>query len=297
MAVLIFTMFSIFTLTFSVFSHAKEALMTPPAPPKIIVWQQTFDHPTNIMMTILTQALDITKAEFGDYEIVPSIPMEQKRALSTLSDKYEGDLDVAHFVSSEGREKSAIPVRIPILEGLLGYRVCLIKQNHQYKFSGINNIQDFIDKNITIGQQQDWLSTKILRGNGIQVQTSYKYSLLFGQLQKQRFDCFLRGINEITEELELHESANFVVENNLLFHYPFPVFFFVNEGRPDLAYRLTKGLTVLQHNGFLTKLLENYYKDKLKTLHLGTRKVFHIENTFLPDKSLHSINTIPWLPL
>ncbi|WP_025565228.1 transporter substrate-binding domain-containing protein [Psychromonas sp. SP041] len=290
-------MITILSIIFSSVGHAKEKSVVPISPKKIIVWQHTIDNPTKVIMQILNQALDITKEEYGDYEIVSSIPMEQRRAISKLSKKHKGELDIAHFASSESREKSAIAVRIPLLEGLLGYRVCLIRKNHQYKFFNINNMQDFIDKNITIGQQQDWLDTKILKNNGLNVQTSYKYSLLFRQLEKQRFDCFLRGINEIGDELELQKNSNLVVENNLLFHYPFPLFFFVNGDRPDLAERLTVGLTSLQEKGVLTQLLEDYFKDKLEALHLNTRKVFHLENSFISEQSLHSINTIPWLPL
>ena len=288
---------ALFTLTFSVFSYAKEELRSSVLPSKIIVWQHTVDNPTKIIMVMLKQALDITKAEYGDYDIISSIPMEQRRAVSKLSKKYKGKLDIAHLASSASREKGAIAVRIPLIEGLLGYRVCLIRQNDQDKFSNIKSKQDFIDRNIKIGQQQDWPDTKILEKNGLKVQTSYKYSLLFRQLEKQRFDCFLRGVNEISDELEQHANANFVVENNLLFHYPLPLFFFVNESRPDLAERLTKGLTTLKENGVLAKLVEDYYKDKVEKLHLGTRKDFHLENPFLPDKSLHSINAIPWLSL
>lgn len=291
---------TIFSLLFSVLNHAKSPLSTttpiaPLSPQKIIVWQHTIDYPSKIIMSILIQALDITRDKYGDYEIVSSKPMEQRRAVTKLTKRYVGELDIAHLATTTNREKSAIAIRIPLIAGLSGYRVCLIKPNNQYKFSDINNKQDFINKKISIGQQQDWPDTKILTSNGLDVETSYKYSLLFRQLEKQRFDCFLRGINEIHDEIDQHTNDNFVIENDLLFYYPLPLFFYVNNGRQDLAKRLNEGLTTLQKNGTLTRLLAENYKDKVDNLHLHTRTLIKLNNPILPKESLLSIPNIPWL--
>ncbi|WP_051369100.1 transporter substrate-binding domain-containing protein [Psychromonas arctica] len=264
-------------------------------PEKIIVWRHTIDNPSAIIMDTLTRALDITRDEYGDYEIIPSMQMEQGRAVKKLSKEYKGKLDIAYFPTTAEREERAIPIRIPLIGGLMGYRLCLIKENNQYKFSNINDIQDFIDQGLTIGQHQDWPDSIILRNNGLKVSTTHKYSLLFEQLNKQRFDCFLRGVNEINDEYAQHSNARFAIENSLLIHYPYLTFFFVNEQRPELAERLTIGLRRLQENGTLTKLLDHYYKDRLNKLHLYSRKILYLDNTLISDQSLQSMTVIPWL--
>lgn len=276
-------------------SYAQSGLEQSSPSEKIIVWQDTVNSPSGIIMDTLIQALEITRPEYGHYEIVTSMPMEQGRAVKSLAKAYQGQLDIAHFPTSINREKHAIAVRVPLIGGLLGYRVCLIKENHQYKFSQINNKQDFIDQEITIGQHQDWPDSKILRSNGLRVKTSHKYALLFQQLEKKRFDCFLRGLNEINDEYSLHIDARFAIENSLLIRYPYLMFFFVNESRPELAKRLGLGLTRLQKNGTLMRLLEHYYKDRLTKLHLKERKIIDLENTLLPDNSLQKLQFISWL--
>ena len=277
------------------FVSAQDQLQHLLPPEKIIVWRHTVDNPSAIIMDTLTRALDITRDEYGDYEIIPSMQMEQGRAVKKLSKEYKGKLDIAYFPTTKEREEHAIPIRIPLIGGLMGYRLCLIKENNQYKFSNINDIQDFIDQGLTIGQHQDWPDSTILRNNGLKVSTTHKYSLLFEQLNKQRFDCFLRGVNEINDEYIQHSDARFAIENSLLIHYPYLTFFFVNEQRPELAERLTIGLTRLQENGTLAKLLDYYYKDRLDKLHLYSRKIIYLNNSLLSEQSLQSMTVIPWL--
>ncbi|MGJ8580676.1 MAG: hypothetical protein ACSHWR_00020 [Psychromonas sp.] len=272
---------------------AKQA--TPLVHSRITVWQHTIDHPDSIFISILTKSLDITRSEYGDYTIVPSQVMEQGRAIKRLAIKYEGVLDVAHFASSVEREKGGIAVKVPLINGLLGYRVCLINKGDQYKFSNIHDKQAFIDKDLTIGQHQDWPDTRILKSNGLNVRTSYKYALLFQQLKKQRFDCYLRGINEITDEYEKYRHLNFEIEKRLLFHYPFPIFFFVHESDPELAQRLTLGLTKLKESGELTQLVKEYHKAQIDNLELHKRKLIPIENSILPKDSMQTLDPIPWL--
>jgi len=285
---------------FSILIHAKSPSVNTEAnnttsTVKIIVWQHTIDYPNKILMSILLQAFEETREEYGDYEIISSSPMEQRRAVSKLSKRYKDTLDIAHLASNVSREKNATAIRIPLISGLSGYRVCLIKPSNQSKFTNIKNKQDFIDKGITIGQQQDWPDTKILTSNGIDVQTSYKYSLLFRQLDKQRFDCFLRGVNEISDEVEQNSNTHFVIEDNLLFYYPLPLFFFVNNNRPEIIERLTKGLSKLKEQGVLADLLAENFQQKMHQLHLNNRTLIRLDNPILPKESLQSIEPIPWL--
>lgn len=282
-------------MLFCPLSYAQNEPIAPFPSEKIIVWQHTVESPSGIIMDTLTQALEITRPEYGNYNIVTSMTMEQGRAVKYLSKQDKGKLDVAHFPTTSAREEGAIAIKIPLIDGLLGYRVCLIKENQQYKFSNINNKQDLIDQGITIGQHQDWPDSQILKNNGLQVKTSHKYVLLFQQLKKQRFDCFLRGLNEINDEYLQHAGGSFAIESSLLIHYPNLMFFFVNESRPELAQRLRLGLTRLQENGTLMRLLDHYYKERLAKLHLRDRKIIDLENAILPDNYRQKLQTISWL--
>ena len=52
------------------------------------------------------------------------------------------------------------------------------------------------------------------------------YDALFNMLRKQRFDCFLRSVIEIEEELKQHPEL--AIEPHLVFRYPLALLFFVS---------------------------------------------------------------------
>ncbi|WP_413701174.1 hypothetical protein ACLKMH_05535 [Psychromonas sp. KJ10-10] len=109
----------------------------------IKLWKHTANKP-GIIAPLLHHALEITKQEYGDYKIVISNEMGQDRAFRELKSAH---LDIAHFVATSEREKQMTPVRIPIMKGLLGYRLCLIKEGNQQKFTGITNQKQWLEKN------------------------------------------------------------------------------------------------------------------------------------------------------
>jgi hypothetical protein len=240
----------------------------------ITVWADTLNAP-GITKMLLERALQITQPEYGDYYLIISNAMEQERALRELANNR---LDIAHFVSTADRERQVSPIRIPIMQGLLGYRLCLIKKGNQEKFTGITNKQQWVANNITIGQHSNWPDTKILRSNGFTVQTTYKHELLFQQLAKNRFDCFARGVSEIGYEQISHRALDLAIEKNIVIHYPLPQFYFVNPAKPVLAERLQVGLAKLQKNGEATRMFDFYFKDLLTALALKNRTFIELQN-------------------
>jgi len=207
-----------FLLLNTVIPHLCYAEVT-----KITVWEHTQNKPGIIGLT-LTRALEVTRKEYGDYEFISSGKMKQDRAFRELM--HEG-IDIAHFVSTSEREKLIQPIRTPIMQGLLGYRLCLINKDNQEKFVAISDKQQWIEKDITIGQHRSWPDTKILESNSINVKVASKRELLFYQLSKNRFDCFARGVSEISNEKDNHRSLPLAIEKNIVMYYPLPQFFFV----------------------------------------------------------------------
>ncbi|PKF61245.1 hypothetical protein CW745_11475 [Psychromonas sp. psych-6C06] len=256
---------------------------------KITVWEHTVNDPTEIIMDTLHRALEVTKPEYGEYELITSLKMEQGRALRELAKIKNSHLDLAHFSPTVEREKVAIAIRIPLIQGLLGYRLCLIKQGEQTKFSQIQNKNEWLNSKLIIGQHQDWPDTQVLKNNGLSVKTTHRYELLFQQLAKQRFDCLARGANEIYYEHHAHPNLGLAIENNIVLHYPFPLFFFVNRNNATLAKRLELGLSRLVESGTSEKLFEYYYQTQLETLNLKNRHIIHLNNTMLSPKTVQAI--------
>lgn len=241
------------------------------------------------MMDYLHRALQVTKDEYGDYELIESAKMEQGRSLLELSKSQNSKLDLATYAPTIEREAQAIPIRIPVLSGLMGYRLCLIDAKNQETFTGIKSKEQLIERGISIGQHQDWPDTTILKSNDIKVQTTHKKSLLFQQVKRGRFDCFSRGANEIYEEYLAHKDKGIKIEKELLIYYPLPIFFFVNHNRPLLAERLQLGLEKLIESGEFTKIFDSYFSSIIVELEIEQRTVIDLDNPTLSEKTIEAL--------
>ena len=68
-----------------------------------------------------------------------------------------------------------------------------------------------------------------MQHNGFGVAVSPKYEDLFLMVANRRFDLFCRGANELLNELEAHqEIVNLSYDRSIVFHCPFPLFFYTN---------------------------------------------------------------------
>lgn len=241
------------------------------------------------MMDYLHRALQVTKDEYGGYELIESIKMEQGRSLIELSKAKNSKLDLASYAPTREREAQTITIRIPVLSGLMGYRLCLINGKSQSAFNGIKNKKQFIEKGISIGQHQDWPDTTILRSNNITVQTTHKKALLFQQLSRGRFDCFSRGTSEIYAEYLVHQKQGIKIEKNLLIYYPLPIFFFVNNNRPLLAERLQLGLEKLIESGEFDRIFDRYFTSIIIELNINNRTVIDLNNPTLSKETIEAL--------
>jgi len=274
---------TLFSLLFCSFSYAQVT--------KVIVWESLYNNPTPILMDSLHRALELTVPEYGDYEIIVSSKMEQGRSLLEIANHKKSKLDITSLAPTIESEKVAIPIRIPVLSGLMGYRLCLIKENHQQRFDNIKNKQQLIEKKITIGQHKDWPDTTILRANGITAHTTHKKNLLFQQLSRERFDCFSRGTSEIYAEYLQYQNKGLRIEKELILYYPLPVFFFVNKSRPLLAERVQLGLERLIASGEMDDIVQRTFLPIISVLKLTERTVIDLHNPTLSDATLKAIES------
>lgn len=249
----------------------------------ITVWDQLLTHPNNIVPQLLIKALDVTKPEYGDYELVASDPMEQGRVLRFLAQS--PNIDIAVFGPNKFRETVAIPVRFPVTGTLLSYRVCLIQQGKQSLFNGIANLNQLVGSKLVIGQHQDWPDTSIMEANGLTLWKSTKYAILFDQLSVGRFDCFSRGANEIVQEFDSHPNKGLAIEDSMMIYYPFPLFYFVNKANPELAKRVELGLNRVYQSGEYNQMFKQEFGASLTKLHLAERNPIELVNPQLTKET------------
>lgn len=84
---------------------------------------------------LLQLALDHT-AQKGNYQLV-AYPRDvpQSRAFSLLQ---ANELDLIWSMTDQEREAQFLPIRIPLMQGLLGYRVLLIKKEDEARFASMS---------------------------------------------------------------------------------------------------------------------------------------------------------------
>lgn len=252
----------------------------------ILIWDRLQDNP--VAYQILKLAMNNTVTEYGPYELQSSMAMEQGRVALEL--EKNRSVHIANFAPDEDREARLLPVRIPVTQGLLGYRVCLIKEGRQARFSEINSLQDLKDKQIRIGQGEHWPDTSILRANNLSVVGSVKYKTLFEMLKRDRFDCFARSISEVIPEANKYQQQGLVIEKRLLFVYRLPTFFFVSKKNPQLAERIRRGLQRGLKNGSISKLIRSNYRDDFKRLNLKDRKLIYLSNSNFTKTTSHELD-------
>lgn len=247
---------------------------------EIIVWDRTYDQAS--MLDVLQLAFEKTD-DSTPYRLVRSVEMEQGRVMRELHKSRR--VDIAAFAPTPEREQKAIAVRIPVSKGLLGFRVCLIRAGEEDTFKDVRSIDDWNNAGYRLGQGTHWPDTPILESNGLTVVKSVRYKPLFHMLEKKRFDCFPRSVNEVRSELERPENNKLTLEKYLMFQYRLPTFFFVNKNKPELAKRIERGLNIAIKDGSFDRLFNQHYRETLNKINMKQRKIIKLNNPYLSNET------------
>lgn len=252
------------------------------------------DPRNDYFLAVLKLALAKTSDE-GPWTLVPADEvMPQSRALQRLS---EGDgIDVVWSVTSRAREQQNRAVRIPLLKGLMGYRLLIIRAEDQPWFRRVHTLDQL--RELRAGQGHDWPDTEILRANGLAVEASADYTSLFRMLQQGRFDYLPRAINEPWAELATQPSEGLKVEDGLLLHYPTAEYFFVHPDNTALAQRLERGLRRAIEDGSFDRLFREHPVNANAFGKAGIlqRRVIRLDNPLLPDDTPFADTELWWPP-
>lgn len=250
------------------------------------MWDKSYHRPA--MLELVTLSAELTKDEYGPYEIEPSIEMEEGRAFAQLIK--DQDVNLAIGGVTKERERSARPIYFPLTRGLLGFRLCLVNKTHSDVFATITSLQDIQKSKIIIGLGAHWPDKNIIQENNLQVVTNPSFSRLFGMLTKNRFDCFLRGIGELEYELQAYATEELMIEEYVAFVYPLANFMFVSPSNNRLQERLKKGLLLAKKNGLFKQHFNKHYRKLLYSHKFYERKLFFLENSNISEKAAEAIN-------
>lgn len=150
-----------------------------------------------------------------------------------------GAIDLMWAGASAKNDEQMLAVRIPLLKGMLGHRISIIRQGDQHKFNDIRSISDLA--RLDAGMGRTWGSTKVLEQAGLNVVTAMKYENLFHMLEGGRFDYFPRGIHEPWAELAKYPELPLEVEKRILLIYPYAMYFYLQKDNRALHAKLTRG--------------------------------------------------------
>jgi hypothetical protein len=254
-----------------------------PSEPTIhYLWYRNYDNPA--VIAALRLAFDKTP-EYGPYNIRRSPEMVQGRAMLELEAGSDQLVTVANVATSPEREQDLYAIPLPIDGGLLGLRVCVIKEDRLPVFEGIESISEFAERGLSIGQGSHWPDSHILAANGLEVVTHTRFETLFIMLRRDRFDCFARGVGEVLFDLERVRDNGLIIEPDLLLAYPMPSYLFVGPGDHETAQRIELGLKRAISDGSFALYLANYFGRAVDKLSLGRRTLLVLENPMLSDDS------------
>lgn len=241
-----------------------------------------FEQPSDYFTTLLLMALNASKADNEEFDIIFS-PRDypQARWISLL--RHDKSNFVIWTMTDKVREQQLRPIRIPLFKGLFGYRVLLIRKQEQARFTNVKTVQDL--GRFLGGQGEHWPDTSILQANGLRLTTAETTESLFRMINAKRFDYFPRGVSEAWFELLQRREPELAVEENILLYYPAMIYFFVNEENEALAQRIEKGLEALIDNGKFDQFFYSHPRVSSGLAQVKNRRIIELQNPYLPAQT------------
>lgn len=208
-------------------------------------------------------------------------PSSQKRKVFLLKN---GVIDVMYAGTSTELEQQLLPVRIPIMRGLIGQRLFLINARHQYLYDRVRSLVDLKQR---MGLQGiGWSDTQVLRAAGLP-QLEKLYDDIFVSLNDGSHNYFPRGMTEIFDEWQAHRAQHphIVIEERLALSYKAAVLFFVHPENTQLARALEKGFTLGYEDGSYEQFFYTHplIVEAFDAAALDERTILRVANPYLSE--------------
>lgn len=210
------------------------------------------------------------------------VPDTESMSEARLTDAViDGQVDIIWAGTSQALEKQLLTVRIPILKGLLGHRIFIIRKADKERFKNVTELKDLFD--FKAGQGTFWGDTAVLKNANIPTTTTIKYPNLFPMLEGGRFDYFPRAVHEPWVEVESRPELDLIVEEHVLLIYPYAMYFFVNPSNQILHDKLYRGFEISISDGSFDALFfaNSMIKEALSKADLAKRNIIRIDNPYM----------------
>lgn len=234
---------------------------------------------------VLELALAATRKSDGDWVLRESLtdyPKAEDEAGVFRRKGFDIFGTVAGNAKLAGEKK--ILVSQPLMKGLLGHRILIIRAEDKEKFAAVKTTEQL--QQLTMGIPATWADAELFRQNGYPVVEKGSFDELFTRLQNREFDYVTFGANEVTGVFNERaaQSGELLIDRSLLVYYPFPLVFYVNPRKPELAKRVENGLKIIATNGELDALFDRYFGKELAAIQLQGRAKITLKNPILPPE-------------
>lgn len=211
------------------------------------------------------------------------IDASQNRGVRQLE---RGELDVIALGISPERRTRLLPIKIDILQGIVGYRIFIIRSEDEARLRDMD-AQDL--RSLSYGLNAQWADVAVMRANGFKVEPALGYDNLFSMLDARRFDVFPRGLNEASREIEMQHARhpNLIAETTKALYFPYPIYFWVNKDNKALANQIERGLKAALADGSMRRLFERYHAREIASMKARNRQVLMVKNPLLLSDSEH----------
>lgn len=244
---------------------------------------------------LLNRVLELTQDEYGVVKAVAKRYPTKLRGVFALT---RGQVDIAFLGTSQRYESDYLPVKVPILQGMLGYRLLLTTNKQVDKVAQLNSLRSLQTKAVA-GFGLHWEDARILRHNEVLTIENSRYDAVMESLYRGDVDYIPRGLNEVFNELEKeseeHQSAGLQLATNVALFYPHLRYFFVARYNQELAERLEKGLNKALADGSFQAIFNKHFSHAKAYLKQMDHQVIRLENPYMPNK-LPDVRTDWWLP-
>ncbi|MDN4502920.1 hypothetical protein QX776_10950 [Alteromonadaceae bacterium BrNp21-10] len=241
------------------------------------------DERYQYVQQVLQLALEVTKEDYGEFQLVPIVQgINKGRLLRQLELGVYKNIFVRASVTDDMLERFHV-IHFPIDLGTSGYRVALINQVNKHKYCGTKRLKALHQS--TIIQGIGWLDTDILTKNGFKIFPISNYDQMFDMIDRNRVDLFFRSINEIDSEIQdrRYEFPNVIVESCVLLHYPLPRFLITHKDNIENAKRVEEGLIRAFKEGHFQAIWRQHFASGLKYLQQNQREVIELDNPYIQN--------------
>ncbi|UTW09658.1 substrate-binding periplasmic protein [Pseudomonas benzenivorans] len=231
-----------------------------------------------------------TAARYGERRIIPSEAADpsQDRCLAMLR---EGLVDLAYVPPTDERLRKFRVLPFDLHNGMLGYRVLLIRRDDAARFARVRSLDDL--RQLRGGFGKHWGDFPLFDRNRLPVVGVANPDNLLPMLSRGRFDYYHRGLHEAWRELEAHQEAHpgLMVEPHLALVYDLPVFFTFNLQDEELQQRFREGLEQIRADGSFRALFLAHFGQLVEMARLHARTLLPIDHPSAtglpaPDSSL-----------